>query len=177
MYDRIRTYLDKFLEGLVALTMGALVVDVTWQVNTRFVLRNPSSWTEELATFLLIWVGLLGSSVALERGAHLGIDFFVNRMKPRNRLITEIFVFACVAAFSASVLVVGGIQLVQVTLSTHQLSPALGIRMGYVYLALPISGFFLTLYSTEFFVRRVIMLIKGETLTKVEVTGPKGVLD
>jgi len=177
MYARIRRYLDRFLEGLVALVMGALVVDVTWQVITRFILRRPSSWTEELATFLLIWVGLLGSSVALERGAHLGIDFFVNRMKPRNRLITEIIVFATVAIFSTTVLGIGGLDLVRVTLSTNQVSPALSIKMGYVYLALPISGFFLTLYSVEYLVRRIIMLIRGETLVKVEVTAPKGVLD
>ncbi|NIX00358.1 MAG: TRAP transporter small permease subunit, partial [Phycisphaerae bacterium] len=56
------------------MTMGVLVIDVTWQVITRFVLKNPSSWTEELATYLLIWVGLLGAAVALHRGAHLGID-------------------------------------------------------------------------------------------------------
>ena len=159
---KIKRILDFGLETLVAAVMGILVLDVTWQVFTRFVLRDPSSWTEELATFLLIWVGLLGASVALNRGAHLGIDFLVLKLSPQRRLYTELFVYACIAAFSLAVLVVGGAVLVARTLSLQQTSPALGLPMGYVYLALPISGFFLTLYSIEFLAMRVSALCKHE---------------
>jgi len=159
---KIKKILDFGLETLVAAVMGILVLDVTWQVFTRFILRDPSSWTEELATFLLIWVGLLGASVALNRGAHLGIDFFVLKLSPQRRLYTELFVFASIAAFSLAVLVVGGGILVVRTLSLQQTSPALGIQMGYVYLALPISGFFLTLYSLESLAVRISALVKGE---------------
>lgn len=159
---KIKKILDFGLETLVAAVMGILVLDVTWQVFTRFVLRNPSSWTEELATFLLIWVGLLGASVALNRGAHLGIDFFVLKLSPQRRLYTELFVFASIAIFSCAVLMIGGGILVTRTLSLQQTSPALGIQMGYVYLALPISGFFLTLYSLEFLAMRISALCKHE---------------
>lgn len=159
---KIKKVLDFGLETLVAVVMGILVLDVTWQVFTRFVLKDPSSWTEELATFLLIWVGLLGASVALNRGAHLGIDYFVLKLSPKRRVYVELFVFLCIAVFSFSVLVVGGSVLVVRTLSLQQISPALGLEMGYVYLALPISGFFLTLYSIEFFVMRITALCKNE---------------
>ncbi|MDZ7372951.1 MAG: TRAP transporter small permease [candidate division KSB1 bacterium] len=175
MYGKIRGYLDHVLEGLVALAMGVLVVDVTWQVITRFVIRRPSSWTEELATFLLIWVGLLGSAVALRRGAHLGIDFFVNRMKPRNRLITELVVFSSVAAFSLTVLVGGGTELVRTTLSTGQVSPALRVQMGYVYLAVPVSGVFLALYSVESLIQRLARLLRGNFVEEVKVSLPGAV--
>ena len=74
MFSKVKKILDRSLEVLVTVSMGVLVVDVVWQVFTRYVLRNPSDWTEELATFLMIWVGLLGASVALNRGAHLGLD-------------------------------------------------------------------------------------------------------
>jgi TRAP-type C4-dicarboxylate transport system permease small subunit len=158
MYRKIRLGLDLFLEGLVAITMGVLVIDVTWQVFTRYVLNDPSSWTEELATYLMIWVGLLGASVALRRGAHLGIDYFVSHLSPRARAGSEIFVFLVVAAFSVAVLIIGGANLVRETLSRGQLSPALGVPMGYVYLALPISGFFLALYSVEFLITRLAIL-------------------
>ena len=154
-FRKIRRALDLGLEGLVAVVMGVLVIDVTWQVFTRFVLRDPSSWTEELATYLMIWVGLLGASVALRRKAHLGIDYFVSHLSPRKKAATEAFVFLVVAAFSAMVLGIGGVNLVRETLAGGQASPALGVPMGYVYLALPISGFFLTLYSVEFLIEHV----------------------
>ena len=161
---RIRPYVDKFLSYVLIGLMLVMVLDVTWQVVTRFVLHHPSSWTEELATFLMIWVGLLGASVALNRGAHLGIDYFILKLSPEKRRYTELFVFFCVAVFSLLVLVIGGINLVRITLQNNQISPALGLKMGHVYLALPISGFFLVLYSVEFFIERVVALVKGRQI-------------
>ena len=38
------------------------------------------------------------------------------------------------------ILMMGGVRLVILTLLTEQLSPALGVKMGYVYLAIPLSG-------------------------------------
>ena len=57
MIARIKKSLDRILELMVALAMGVLVVDVAWQVFTRYVLGDSSSWTEELATFLMILGG------------------------------------------------------------------------------------------------------------------------
>ena len=143
----IKKVLDRSLELLVMIVVAVLVLDVLWQVFTRKVLNDPSTWTEELAVFMLIWVSLLGAAVALSRGAHLGIDYFVGKLPPRTRVATEVLVFFCIAAFSLLVMVVGGIDLVVSTLELGQESPALRVKVGYVYLAIPISGFFLTLYA------------------------------
>ena len=164
MFAKVKKILDCALEVLVTISMTVLVVDVVWQVFTRYILRDPSDWTEELATFLMIWVGLLGASVALNRGAHLGIDYFTLKLSPRQRLWTELFVFFCIALFSLLVLVIGGVRLVSITLQNNQVSPALGLKMGHVYLALPISGFFLVLYSVEFFMERIVALVRGKQI-------------
>ncbi len=158
MWIKIKSALDKSLEWLTAILMAALTIDVTWQVITRFILKNPSDWTEELATFLMIWVGLLGAAVALNRGAHLGIDYFVSKFKPANRLFTELFVHLSVGFFSVGVMLLGGLKLVTITMARGQISPALKIPMGYVYLAIPIAGFFLTYYSLEFLIETIIKL-------------------
>ncbi len=155
MLRTVKKWLDRFLELLTAVTMGALVLDVTWQVITRFVLKNPSSWTEELATFLMIWVGLLGAAVALNRGAHLGIDYFVGKFSVKKRLLSQILVYAVVAGFALFVLVIGGWRLVAITFSRGQTSPALSLPMGFVYLAAPVSGFFMLIYSVEFCVETI----------------------
>ena len=154
-FRKLRRALDLFLEGLVAIVMGVLVADVTWQVFTRYVLNEPSSWTEELATCLMIWLGLLGASVALRRGAHLGIDYFISQLSPGKRALIQVFAFLVIAVFSVLVLGVGGTHLVRETLGRGQALPALGVQMGYVYLALPTSGFFMTLYSVEFLIERL----------------------
>ncbi len=161
MLPKIIKLLDRMLETGLTLAMTAMTVTVLWQVFTRFVIRDPSSWTEELAIFLLIWIGLLGGAVALKRKAHLGIDVLVNRFPLNYRHITAIFVYTCVIIFSISVLIFGGSKMVTVILINNQVSPALGIRMGYVYLALPISGLFITLYGIEFIIHELRLLVAG----------------
>ena len=65
--------------------MIAIVTVVCWQVFSRFILRAPSSYTEELARFLLIWIGVLGASYAYRTKAHLGLDLFYQKMIPSLR--------------------------------------------------------------------------------------------
>ena len=170
MFRSIKKVLDRSLELLVMVVVAVLVVDVLWQVFTRFILKNPSTWTEELAVFMLIWVSLLGAAVALNRGAHLGIDYFVGKLSPMKRLCTEVFVFLCISIFSLTVMMLGGIDLVTSTLELQQLSPALNIKVGYVYLAVPISGFFLVLYSVIGLVERLVQLFKGGPTQQQQVT-------
>ena len=139
--------LNRGLDICVIGLMAFLVIDVVWQVCSRYLLSNPSSWTEELATFLLVWVGLLGAAVALRERAHLGINYLTAGMRPQAQHTAEVFALASTALFCVLVLIYGGTSLVVRTVALNQLSPALGIHMGYVYLALPISGFFMTGYS------------------------------
>jgi TRAP-type C4-dicarboxylate transport system permease small subunit len=142
----VKKVLDRSLETLVIVVMGALVLDVLWQVFNPLIIKDPSTWTEELAQFMLVWVALLGAAVALNRGAHLGIDYFVGTLPERIRVV---------ALFSFCVMIIGGMALVQLNLELGQTSPALGVKVGYVYLAVPISGFFLTLYAVIGLLERV----------------------
>ncbi len=150
--------LDRALDFLVMSVFATLICVVVWQVFTRYILRDPSDWTEELATFLMIWIGLLGACVALRLRAHLGIDYFVARLSSGKQFAAEIFGYFMVALFSTCVLLGGGLRLVHQVWINDQSSPAMGIPMAAVYAALPVSGFFLTLYSlalvNEAFVRR-----------------------
>jgi len=147
LLQRLNNGLVRSLEWALITLMGALVLDVLWQVASRYVLRRPSSWTDELATLLLIWVALLGASVAFMRKAHLGVDVLVAKLPSRPRLLIEGGVHLLTALFAVTVLLGGGIKLVGLTLLTGQVSPALGIKMGHVYLALPVSGFFILVFS------------------------------
>lgn len=177
MLGLIKKILDRTLEVLVGVSVGILVMDVLWQVFTRYVLNNASEWTEELATFLMIWVSLLGAAVALNRGSHLGIDYFMSKLPPRKRLYTEVFVFVLIFLFSLFVMVIGGVTLVTNTLQRGQVSPALNLKMGYVYLAVPISGFFLVLYSLIGFIERLTELVKDKVKPELHITESAAEID
>lgn len=147
MIDRITAIIVNILSKVLIVLMATIVIDVSWQVFTRFILQNPSSFTEELAGFLLIWIGLLGSSYALYTRAHLGIDIMTSKLTGIRKIISETSVWVVVAGFALFVLVIGGLRLVSLTLTLNQISPAMGIPMGYVYLVLPTTGLLMIYFS------------------------------
>lgn len=147
--NRLRAAVDRGLAALLVVLMTAMVGNVLWQIFTRYVLRRPSSYTEELARFLLIWVGLLGAAYALGRGMHLAIDVVVERLGRRFSRATALLAAGAVVLFAVAVMGVGGTNLVRLTLLLEQTSAALAIPLGWVYLALPLAGALMTFYAVD----------------------------
>jgi TRAP-type C4-dicarboxylate transport system permease small subunit len=143
----IRKYLDLFLSTFVTILMGILVINVLWQVISRYLVGHPSPFTDELAGFLLIWVGLLGATYITGRKEHLAIDILHHKLSPERKVKVDRIISILVALFALAVLVIGGANLVYITLRLNQISSALQIPVGYVYLVLPISGIFIIYYS------------------------------
>jgi TRAP-type C4-dicarboxylate transport system permease small subunit len=126
------------------------VLDVTWQIFTRFATSTPSSWTEEVARFLLIWIGLLGAAWAYRMRAHLGLSYLVEKQSPQAQKCLAIFSYLAAALFAITVMVYGGAQLVILTLELKQFSASLGLKIGYIYMVIPISGVLITIYALDF---------------------------
>jgi TRAP-type C4-dicarboxylate transport system permease small subunit len=138
---------DRLMSGILVALMLTLVLGVTWQVISRYVLMQPSSWTEELARFVLIWLGLLGTAYAYRTRAHMAIDQLVQRLGCRWRIRVQLVAMLAVILFAGAGMIVGGGKLVLLTLELDQLSAALGVRMGLVYLVLPVSGALLVFFA------------------------------
>ncbi|GIX22104.1 MAG: C4-dicarboxylate ABC transporter permease [Gammaproteobacteria bacterium] len=140
---------DRVLNGLLAALMAAMVLIVTWQVASRYLLRAPSSFTEEAARFLLIWIGLLGAARAYRAGQHLGLELFTDRLGPAAQRLAARVADACVLTFALLVMVVGGSALVHLTWILDQRSPAMNLPMGAVYSVIPLGGLLLCAFSAE----------------------------
>lgn len=137
------------VQKTLIIMMAMIVATVTWQVFSRFILASPSSFTEELSRFLLIWIGMLGAAYAYYTRAHLGLDLFVNKLHTRNKRITIIIIELMVLIFALTILVFGGLSLVLMTLELKQTSAALEVQVGLVYLVVPISGALISMYCTN----------------------------
>lgn len=124
-----------------------MVVDVLWQVFSRYVLGESSSFTEEFARFALIWLTVLGAAYLNGKEAHLTMDFLTRKLSPvdyakRRRVVSGfMFVFAAVA------MVVGGGNLCYTTLRLGQVSPAIGIPLGLVYAVVPVAGLIICYFT------------------------------
>ncbi|MFT6924881.1 MAG: TRAP-type C4-dicarboxylate transport system permease small subunit [Psychromonas sp.] len=171
--NRFIKKLDQILSFFCVSLSCFLVVCVVWQVFSRYVLNAPSTVTNELARFLFIWVGLMGAAYTLGQKRHLAIDLLHMSLdyKPKKQAVIQLFINLTSFFFTSVIMIYGGGKLMLSTLSTGQISPTLGIEMGFVYAAIPLSGIFMTLYLCRDFLDNHVQLIAsphqpadGETL-------------
>ena len=149
----LRNVLTKLLNVLAGVSFIAMVVLTCWQVFTRYVLQDPSPWSEELVSYLSLITG--------ERG-HMNIPIVVERvgagMQKTLGILGELVAFA----FSAIILVYGGVQISQLALG--QMTSSLGVAVGVFYVVLPLCGVLNMIYT----VLNIADICKNGTETKQE---------
>jgi len=142
----LREKINYWLGQILVVIMAVMVINVLLQVAARF-LNISMPFTEELAGYLLIWVGLLGASYATGKNLHLAIDLLPRKSSEATQKRLNIIINVLVFLFALTTMVIGGIRLVYITLSLEQTSPVMEIPKGFVYLVLPISGLLIMLFS------------------------------
>lgn len=149
---KTRKIVDRTLEVLLVLVMGILVIDVVWNVVARYLLDAPSSFSVELATFLLIWVGMLGTAYTSGRKEHVAIELFpqwVESKSARKKRQLDHVINILIILFALFVLVIGGARLVFIVTKMSQVSATMQIPMGIVYFCLPLSGLLIIFYAVH----------------------------
>ena len=146
---RFRQRLDRVLGLALVFIMTVMVINVVWQVFSRYVLGTPSSFTDELARFLMIWIGVLGAAYVAGRNGHVSIDVLARRGSDKTQKRLRQIVRIAIILFCLLAMVVGGLRLVYVTYVLDQYSPALGLPLAMVYLVIPISGLLIIYYKTS----------------------------
>jgi TRAP-type C4-dicarboxylate transport system permease small subunit len=139
--------LNRVLEIFLVILMSVLVVDVLWQVFSRYLLDSPSSFTDELAGYLLIWVGVLGAAYVAGKKEHLAIDILVQKSPPERQRKLQFLIHSLILLFALSVMVIGGSSLVYTRFVLQVKSAALQLPLGYVYIVLPLSGLIIIYYE------------------------------
>jgi len=145
----LRNRIEKILGWILVFFMSILVIDVLWQVTSRYVMNSPSNFTDELAGYLLIWVGVLGAAYVAGKREHLAIDLLIQRSSPARKFKLEMVISILVILFSIAVLVVGGTWLSYTRFYLEVKSSALGMPLGFVYLVLPISGVLIAYFDID----------------------------
>lgn len=142
---QLRKYLNYILNILAGVSFLAMVALTCWQVFTRYVLQNPSSWSEELVSYLFAWMALLGASLVVGERGHMNIPIVVERMGKKGRKFFAIFAEVVALAFAGVILVYGGMQITN--LAMGQMTSALGLPIGVFYIVLPLSGVINIIYT------------------------------
>lgn len=143
----MRKTIDNILEKVLVFLLALMLLTVIWQVFSRFVLKSPSTLTDEITGFSLIWVGLLGSAYATGKHLHLAIDLIPERIIEKRRKFYDAVVYSSVFFFAFTVMVIGGVRLCQLSFRFGQTSATLEIPLGYIYFVVPMAGILICFYS------------------------------
>ncbi|MGY4691108.1 TRAP transporter small permease [Salibacterium sp. K-3] len=142
--EYIKKTIDKVL-GTVCIGLFAfLVILVTWQVFTRFVLNNPSAISEELAKYCFAWLVLFGAAFVFGENGHMAILIMKDQFPKKLKMSVEVFIEIVSIVFVLLALIIGGYLAAKI--AWNQMSASLPIPVGYLYAALPVSGAFMIFY-------------------------------
>lgn len=143
--QNLKKRINQVIGSIACLVLSFMVLVATWQVFTRYVLDSPSTVSEEILRFSLIWVALLGTAYAFGNKKHIAIEFILEKLSKKKVLVMSVTIEAIVLVFAIVVMIIGGWKTVDISMA--QSASAIGIPMGLVYLSLPVSGLFITSFS------------------------------
>jgi len=146
LLEKINTLLDSVLRKAVTFVMGAMLVIIFVQVVSRYVFHNSLTFSEELARYLFVWCVFLCIPVAQRMGGHMAVGVITERTSGMTLKVLRVGAQILTLVFMLIILK-NGFTLIGRT--TFQTSPALQIKMSYVYYALPIGAAAMILNTIE----------------------------
>jgi len=128
----------KVLRALSAMCLATLLIVV------MLVIFKIGTWASEFSEFLLAWTVMLGGALAYAEKSHLGLDILVEKFDPGTRVAALRFSHILILLFAVAVMLYGGGKLTLERFDMGQVMPSLGISKGWLYLAAPLSGLFIS---------------------------------
>lgn len=141
----LRKVLDTFLTWICVFLFAMMTCIAMYQIITRYFFNAPSTVSEELLTYSFAWMALFASALVFGKRDHMRMAFLADKIKGKPKQILDIGIEALIFVFASLVLIWGGSSIMN--LSMTQATASLGIPMGYLYFALPLSGICIALYS------------------------------
>lgn len=143
--NKLREILTQILNVLAGVSFLVMVVLTCWQVLTRYVLNNPSSWSEELVSYMFAWMSLLGASLVTAERGHMNIPILVDKCGPGMKKLLLCLAEIIGFLFSAVILAYGGFRIAN--LAMGQMTSSLGVPIGVFYVVLPLCGILNMIYT------------------------------
>ncbi len=145
--DKLNKYkqqLDKMVRLLAMLLFIGVIVLTIAQVLSRYLMKFPIAFSEELARILFIWISFLGAAMVMKEDEHIRLDVIMEKLTEKSVKKLKIFIQLLITIFSI-ITAWKGIYLITITM--QQVTPVARIPMGIVYIVLPFSCLVMAFYS------------------------------
>ena len=143
--EGIRKGLDKLILFICVVLFMLMTVVGTYQILVRYVFKSPSTISEELISYSFAWMSMFAASYIFGKRDHMRMVFFIEKFTKNAQRTVAVITEVVILLFALGVLVGGGSYIT--SLSMTQMTPALKISMGYIYLVIPVCGVMTSIYS------------------------------
>lgn len=151
-WSQFMIWLTKVTEAAIVIMIFGLTVIIALSVFLRYAIGYTIFFADEVARYLLVWIVFIASSLAIRTGAHVGVEIFQRLVPPGTR---KAMIYASNILLFLFLLIVGLVSVVYLVPPLWtQVTVAMGIRLFWVFLCIPI-GMFLTLLQLIDFLRQV----------------------
>lgn len=138
--------LNNWVQNLSAILLGIMTILVITQIFFRYILGNPLGETQELSIYAMVWVIMLGSTIAVRNKTHIAVNYFVELL-PQN--LTNIVNKICYMLTLVFFVILTQQGWALMTRAMLQNSPSTGIPVGYVVASIPFCAAISILYILE----------------------------
>jgi TRAP-type C4-dicarboxylate transport system permease small subunit len=152
----MKTLCKHFEEIVGSLLLVAVALITLFNVLSRYLFSHPLSWAEEVATYLFVWMAMIGAALAVKTRQHFVIEFVIDRIPGAAGALARVCVAALVVAASGVVL---GTGLLYMSWGWNAVTPATEMSRAIPYGAVAAGG--------------GLMLIRSFGLLVKEITGMK----
>ena len=152
--NQVGNSLERHLTSMVGVALAGYAATVIVEVFCRYFLGFSLYWGNELATYLFVYMVLFGGSVALKRNELINVAFVKDRLPSNWQKGTTLLMFLLMMAFSMTASAFSTV-LIQTSIKTKTVSPAMLIPMFFIYLPIFLGFGFLAFFSFVGFVNTV----------------------
>lgn len=146
MIGRALEQFCNLLRVLLGVLMGALAIPVAMQVLSRYTGLVPTYlWTEELSTFIFIWIVMIGSMVAVWDGTHFDVRVVRDATSPLGRLMQQSVVLVLILLF-AILFAIYGIEYAE--FGSNQRSVMMRANLMITYISVPLAGLIWAVFAS-----------------------------
>lgn len=149
----IKRFIDRLLDTLITILLGAMALVVSVNVFCRFLLKFSFHWADELAMILFVWLTFLGAAIAVRDNTHYVLNLLTPRLKGNVRKYLVVLQRILLLAAILILLVTGTIVTWRIS---DWLMPATEMSRSFVYGACPVGAVFMLYYAIELMVRKEI---------------------
>ena len=133
-------------KSILIVLMTSMLIFGFLQVFSRFILKSPIGWSEELLTYSFTWASFIGASMAIYTKSHFSVDLLMRKLPDGLVKKIRLFTWVMICLFSLFILVMGW----RLTLlNSIQMMNIIPISMSWAYLAMPVCGLFIFIHGFE----------------------------